>query len=968
MGCNIKKCAERKLKRPSLAELKRERRKIMRNCMIKNTFECAKCLLSVVSMISILLCFRMDIRGENHCTSMLCSVSNQPKIGDSFGTLQRQNLWDLPSYFLSPKQVSSSSLLSMFMVDAAKGSKSHEKRDRKHELDVFAVDGDDEIWNSFKDLMKQEQKNIAAKKDKSPTCSGPASSPSSLPCTNASDNIHDNSTQNGVNPIDSDNEANKKENSGQQRMGVSRGMSWDSGGQCLDLNPHCENWALKGECDKYASYQYMNDNCPFSCNRCNPQISIIHAKKPLWQDEIKFRYYSVPQIRSFVDSPLTHPIDWGLYGGSFPKPKLHTQTQSQSEDTSSEFTQKGRNCGNGNEGSGAEGCQQDAEHSYKTTFMDFDSLDQKTHISTRTGKYIDHRVNQIIGSTTEYMRRFGEAYMKYNRDYKDYVYSKKCINRHPLCAIWATRGFCELKPNAMREICSPTCHSCGTPFPQFSSPYLRYDLMGFVEAIEENRVVVSMNYDGDTGTGTGTIGAGSWEQESFDNNMMDDDLLNVSTSSKHDNQEAETVQTDTQKVKEQDMQQRNIPHHREDTTYILPLGILDSTVFKLKPGTPSARRALKARQRKPILNPDGTLVPVSILSSEWDMPFIIVMNKFLTDSECDALLETISYGIGVDMSDGIPDGEDGFPTSDIKVVASKQGDPVLTRSSSRAHVYPIFDSMIDEDDEILNYHPHNDGGYHNHLGHDHGKDNDDNDNSGPQFSPAINVLLAKMRIITGVAVESHVETPIVFDKFTAGDFQLATSHFEQAMEMENVQVGINKEPNSNSDNAKGGQRKDGDDDDDDDYDDGTTLYPKYMDNARTMCLTAFLNTPEDGGELIFPNMSNITVSAMKGRAVLYPAVLSLIGEELLQVHPLDREETVTKETYTVSDNYLIEDLSTIMGHNVVKVGTKYSVTICLRRYPNDEEGSGDFEENVFDYNSMDKGERANHDFIVKDLF
>ncbi len=44
------------------------------------------------------------------------------------------------------------------------------------------------------------------------------------------------------------------------------------GTPCYDRSPYCKSWASAAECRKKNARNYMRDNCPYSCNLCNPLL------------------------------------------------------------------------------------------------------------------------------------------------------------------------------------------------------------------------------------------------------------------------------------------------------------------------------------------------------------------------------------------------------------------------------------------------------------------------------------------------------------------------------------------------------------------------------------------------------------------------------------------------------------------------------------------------------------------------
>ena len=143
----------------------------------------------------------------------------------------------------------------------------------------------------------------------------------------------------------------------------------------------------------------------------------------------------------------------------------------------------------------------------------------------------------------------------------------------------------------------------------------------------------------------------------------------------------------------------------------------------------------------------------------------------------------------------------------------------------------------------------------------------------------------------------HIETTSLVEKIDPGDFRRPSMHFRS---LEYAQV-------HNVSNLE------------------------YTDNARVFGVMIFLNEVK-GGEIFFPNMNNLTISAKVGRIVIFPTVVSLLPVR-----------TITKEAYEdtkdslfdsfIEKSYLIEESLTFHGHQKVEEGTKYTLTIYFRRRP-----------------------------------
>jgi len=185
-------------------------------------------------------------------------------------------------------------------------------------------------------------------------------------------------------------------------------------------------------------------------------------------------------------------------------------------------------------------------------------------------------------------------------------------------------------------------------------------------------------------------------------------------------------------------------------------------------------------------------------------------------------------------------------------------------------------------------------------------------------------LFRKISMVTGVPTQNHAELPIQFDKFVSGNFESVAPHFTRIQQQ-------SKNKQTSTDDEDGSVAEDGGNEDVCNKE----KRPLNMWNARVFGITIFLsNDGVQGGQVVFPNMGNFTVEPLMGRAILFPMVTDLVGEN---------EDTSTGTVITVDEadpridqggGYLTEDVVTYISHAPVQKGTKYTVTIFLRRYPN----------------------------------
>jgi len=250
---------------------------------------------------------------------------------------------------------------------------------------------------------------------------------------------------------------------------------------------------------------------------------------------------------------------------------------------------------------------------------------------------------------------------------------------------------------------------------------------------------------------------------------------------------------------------------------------------------------------------------------------VIVMKNFTSPEVCQAILDAVRFGVGLDMASGkAKRGDDGFAGTTEDGV-----DQVVMRQSSQIFLHPTL--------------------------------------SDKKFAPSINRLLTKMSLLTGIPID-HVETPIKIEKFVAGDFRKGASHFQDGVRtMEGTRY-------LDSHVLPG-----------EEYYDLSFPSTLTMENARLFGITLFLSDVDQGGSLYFPNMSQgIRIDPEIGKAVLFPTVVSLNGNWDSRMHIDDPYEHNGEGA-----SYLVEDRTTLLGHDAVTSGTKYSVTIYFRRYEDD---------------------------------
>lgn len=184
-----------------------------------------------------------------------------------------------------------------------------------------------------------------------------------------------------------------------------------------------------------------------------------------------------------------------------------------------------------------------------------------------------------------------------------------------------------------------------------------------------------------------------------------------------------------------------------------------------------------------------------------------------------------------------------------------------------------------------------------------------------RYSNAIERLLIKVSLLTGMNAAEKIEAPIIFDKFDHGDMQNPSRHFRSGLLTSETQIFSREDVRVNQG---------------DEYD--NLDIPDRMENARIFGLTVFLNGGghlEEGGQIYFPKMADLEIFPREGSAILFPTVSSLIEQdESGETGALDENLDHAGDDST----FLVEDLYTAFGHRPVEKGTKYCVTLYFRRY------------------------------------
>mmetsp|Transcript_7625 Transcript_7625/g.8388 ORF Transcript_7625/g.8388 Transcript_7625/m.8388 type:complete len:651 (+) Transcript_7625:229-2181(+) len=428
-----------------------------------------------------------------------------------------------------------------------------------------------------------------------------------------------------------------------------------------------------------------------------------------------------------------------------------------------------------------------------------------------------------------------------------------CVNRHPNCALWAALGYCDSSKKLMQQLCSPMCHSCQHTFSTSKvviqgaqgdhqyikvvheediwaeTPYERKDLYGLLDRIQERRIIV--------------------QDPQFSDNYGEYFPPNMSIEKRNAGLINEACYLNTKEM--------------------------EFTSFRV------VRKRNENKLYKDMLKSNGTGTAMS---------YIISIKKLLNAEDCQGLLDTVSFGVGVYTDNHDDTGEDGFPSPTVDVIR-RNGEEIVMRNSSRVFVNP----SIRENTGVMRY------------------------------SNSIERLLIKIKWLIGMDAVDHIEAPIIFEKFEEGNFQSVTSHFKSGI--------LHREKDLFDEEIikikYGDQYVDLSDDD-------RCCIPDTMENARIFGLTVHLSDVEEGGRLYFPKLAKAKVKPEMGNAILFPTVASLI--EL----PNDRDDGVealdADLDHEGSDSsYMVEDISTIFGHQKMIGSTpKYSVTLYFRRYEDED--------------------------------
>jgi hypothetical protein len=419
-----------------------------------------------------------------------------------------------------------------------------------------------------------------------------------------------------------------------------------------------------------------------------------------------------------------------------------------------------------------------------------------------------------------------------------------CVNRHPNCALWSVIGQCDGSVQLMSRQCSAMCQNCDTNLVRPDGIYFEQNLWIQSPFQRDDLMGVFESIMQDR-----IVVYVQYRKEHFPNNMK----VESRKSNSHLNYlNFEEIPVDPIIVR------RN---HKDEEIY---------------------RKALKS-------NGSGPRVAT-----------MLRLNKFLSKEDCQGVLDTVSFGVGVNAHKNAQTDKDGFPKKSGDLLKTGENDstiPSLARSNARVALFPSIKDKFG----VMRY------------------------------SNAIERLLIKISLLTGIVAAEKIEAPIVFEKYEYGDMQVPSSHFKNSI-LNNEKRYFPPEdiPVRNGDQYYGhGVNNEIQSDE-----------PNRMENARLFGLTIFLTgsgLAEDGGQIYFPKMNNVEIFPLEGNAILFPTVASLVPQDA----DVSGEKTGALDELldTGGDSsFLVEELATMFGHKSIaksSKGPKYCVTLYFRRYEDD---------------------------------
>jgi len=195
---------------------------------------------------------------------------------------------------------------------------------------------------------------------------------------------------------------------------------------CFDRTPHCQMWASASECRKKNARNYMRDNCSYSCNLCNPLLVPWEPRTSHFlcgrtfdsQEKMGITIFTgVPQKTDFSDSPILTSKDHQIPAvRRLQHPSDYVYVASRIQDILA------------------------SQANYLDDF--YGDIDYTYH----------HRDQAEDGGRSSIDTDFTDI-----PDGTLLPLVELCINRHPYCVNWASKGICELKPTIMQDTCAPAC-------------------------------------------------------------------------------------------------------------------------------------------------------------------------------------------------------------------------------------------------------------------------------------------------------------------------------------------------------------------------------------------------------------------------------------------------------------------------------------------------------------------------------
>lgn len=656
---------------------------------------------------------------------------------------------------------------------------------------------------------------------------------------------------------------------------------------CIDLNPNCPSWARDGEC--ILSSDYMNSNCPLSCDRCNLALTPLH--------------HGVEQQKGFPDLSIA-----GQDGA------LAVKTT---------YTDKGEL---------KEPTKRKRTSTYLGTRVREVLVAMDAYLESETIK------GAVVPQTCS------------NRHSSCALWAARglCVKWPTMRAVCpAVCHACERLP-----IMVDNDNISSYASPHWSTAFERMDILGIFEAIEEDRLILPEGFEMKVAKSSeplklirrenvnnvplrqfgfmvyrlepskdalvrvrqrrrwaqrGILPLTLLEEQRRKVKKIGREIISIKTRKEINTMKSEQMMADANELAgkmERNVgadERERIAKEREEILGNLKVLQKQSSILanEMQEILESQRLLLKQSiENKSQLKKEATVESGSSTSEGWgkdyaDGPIIARFDKFLSPTECRELLSLTQID-NRELANGVtsqilpysePIGEDGFGKSSMEMM-TEGGMSRPVRISSRIFVDITSPAQQKEDQQ--------------------------QNRSGQTInSPIVQRLLSKIEMISSVPGNTHAEVPILFEKFGQGDFEGPKPHFSDVSSLP-----VTSESGKNKDDV------------------GNTPHPMAMQNARILKLIIFLSDVEEGGEIAFPGMGNFAIEPLAGRALLVPSVLSLVGEKEDEVGlSLVDDPVISAEPNKGDGTCLVEDMDTISEHRRVEEGVKYTLTVWLRRYP-----------------------------------